>query len=124
MINRIISASLLAGAGALAVFLFQQHYAAPSCSADTVTALATHQVSAELGHSGFTVTDIRETSGGLFSRVRQCRMDVAPLIGLQAFDKAHWMRVLYSDIRDGKTDAVTVVAHVAGPTNADLTANG
>ena len=120
MVNRIISALVLVGACALAVFLFQRHYAAPFCGDDNVTAEATSQVSADLGRTGFNVTDIKQVEGGLFSRARHCQMDVAPIIGLQVLDKAHWLRVLYSDVRDSKTNGVTVDARVTGPTALTL----
>jgi hypothetical protein len=113
MIDRILSTLLFVGACALAVFLFQRHYAAPSCGNDIVTAQATNQVSTALGRTGYDTANIRETRGGFFSRVRQCQMDVAPIVGLQAIDTAHWLRVTYSDER--KAGAVTVDARVAGP---------
>ncbi|MCB8880647.1 hypothetical protein ACELLULO517_10420 [Acidisoma cellulosilytica] len=123
MIDRIISALLLVGACALAVFLFQRHYAAPSCRDDSVTALATSQISTDLGRTGFNITNIKETSGGLFSRVRHCQMDVAPIVDLQTMGSAHWMSVIYSDAREGKSNAVTVDARVVGPTEAHFAAS-
>jgi hypothetical protein len=122
MFDRIMSALLFTGALVLATALFQRHYAAPFCGADAVTSAVMAQVSAQVSPSGLDVARIKDTAGGLFSRARQCSMDVAPIIDLQRLRAAHWMHVLYSDARESKTDAVRVEAHVAGP--AELTFSG
>lgn len=115
MFDRIFSILIGLGICALAVFLFQRHYAAPFCKDDTVTGQVTSQVSHDLGPDGYNLADIKQTSGALFSRVRECQMDVAPIIGLQTVDNAHWQRVLYTVKRSGHANAVTVAAHVEGP---------
>jgi hypothetical protein len=122
MFDRIMSAVLLLGACALALFLFQRQYAAPFCSADSVTSQAVSQISASVGSASLDVANVRTIHGGLFSRIRHCQMDVAPIVDLQRLRAAHWTRVVYSDARAPKGDAVTVTAHVDGP--AELSFSG
>ncbi len=115
MFDRIMSAVLLLGACLLAVFLFQRQYAAPACAAGSVTSEVVSQISPEVGPNGLDIAHVKSTDGGLFSRARRCQMDVAPILGLQGLGAAHWLRVVYSDLRAPRTDAVTVEAHVVGP---------
>jgi len=114
MVDRILAALVFAGICALAVFAFQRHEAAPFCRDDSVTAQVISQISATLGRNGVNVANIKQTSGWLFSRARQCQLDVAPIIGLQTIDKAQWLRVIYA-VQRPETGDVTVAAHVAGP---------
>lgn len=123
MVDRILAALVFAGLCALAVFAFQRHEAAPFCRDDSITAQVTGQISTDLGRSGFDVANIKQTAGGIFGRVRQCQMDVAPIIGLQTIDTEHWLRVIYT-VQRSEAAEVTVTARIAGPAEMQFTANG
>jgi hypothetical protein len=117
MLDRIMVAVCLLGGVALAVFLFQDRYAAQACDANDVSSALIGQIKGKVG------ANAQQTAGWYLSRVRQCEVDAAPIVDSVVLGHDRWVKVLYTVGLDRKTGAATVASTINGKVQPDFVQN-
>jgi len=124
MLDRIMITICLLGGMALAVFLFQDRYAAQACGANDVSSALLGQIKSKVGVNGLYLLNPKQTSGWYLSRVRQCEVDAAPIVDSVILGHDHWVKVLYTVGLDRKTGGATVAATISGKVQPNFAQNG
>jgi hypothetical protein len=123
MLDRIMVAVCLLGGVALAVFLFQDRYAAQACDANDVSSALIGQIKGKVGANGLYLLNAQQTAGWYLSRVRQCEVDAAPIVDSVVLGHDRWVKVLYTVGLDRKTGAATVASTINGKVQPDFVQN-
>jgi len=124
MLDRIMVAICLLGGLALAVFLFQDRYAAQACDASDVSSALIGQIKGKVGANGLYLLNAQQTAGWYLSRVRKCEVDAAPIVDSVVLGHDHWVKVFYTVGLDRKTGEATVAATIGGKVQPDFAQNG
>ena len=122
MFDRMMTAVVGLGIGALALFLLLNRRTAPACNAYVAITKLTPEIAAETGLSGVYLLNAQSIGGGLLAGTRRCMVYVARVEALQPLARARWLKVIYTTMMDRSTGVVTIQSHVAGPAKPVFTA--
>jgi hypothetical protein len=114
MFDRIMVTICLLGGTALAVYLYQDRYAAQACDASDISSALLGQIKGKVGSNGLYLLNAKQTEGWYFSRQRQCEVDAAPIVDSVTLGHDHWRKIFYTVGLDRKTGAPTVTATIGG----------